>query len=158
MIDPSQRHFYDQHGYPSDELRKKGMPSIFDYKPRFSIYEAQMRTDSETNAVEDWFKAQGHSVNEPNIGIRQRLKNIYVELRFGFKYFDFPWNPKEFAIQIMVAVSISFFLVFVLMSYVRYKIERLQPGDPTLPAKLNELWNSADNQNDILGYLGLRPK
>ena len=27
-----------------------------------------------------------------------------------------------------------------------------------LPSRLNELWNRADNENDILGYFGLRPK
>ena len=134
------------------------MPSIFDYKPRFGIYEAQIRTDKETSAVEDWFKAQGHSVDEPNIGMRQRLKNLYVELRFGFDYFNFPWNPKAFAAQIAVSISLCFFITFVMMSYVRYKMDRLQPGDETLPARLNELWNTADNQNDILGYFGLRPK
>ena len=69
--------------------------------------------------------------------------------------FDF---VSEFAIEISVAVSFCFFIVFVMMSYVRYKIEKLQPGDPTLPARLNELWDRTDNQNDILGYFGLRPK
>ena len=59
---------------------------------RFGIYESEIRADNESSAVEDWFKAQGHSVNEPNIGIRQRLKNMYVELRYGLNYYNFPWR------------------------------------------------------------------
>lgn len=59
LIDPTQRHFYDQHGYPSDELKKQGIPSVFDWEPRFSIYTTRVRADNESSALEDWFKAQG---------------------------------------------------------------------------------------------------
>ena len=45
---------------------------------RFGIYEQTMTSDNETTAVEDWFKSQGHTLNEPKVGIRQRLKNAYI--------------------------------------------------------------------------------
>ncbi len=34
-----QRYFYDQHGHSSAELKRKGTPSIFDWTPKYSIYE-----------------------------------------------------------------------------------------------------------------------
>ena len=37
-----------------------------------------MTSDNETTAIEDWFKSQGHTLNEPKVGIRQRLKNAYI--------------------------------------------------------------------------------
>ena len=108
LIDVTQRHFYDQHGFSCDGLKKKGMPSIFDYKPKWSLYEGQ--EDSESTAVEDWFKAQGlsskrslrlllsnafilgHTWDEPKITLRQRMKNAYVEYRWGMKFYNFPWE------------------------------------------------------------------
>ena len=38
----------------------------------------KVSSDNETTAVEDWFKSQGHTLNEPKVGIRQRLKNAYI--------------------------------------------------------------------------------
>ncbi|TRY80906.1 hypothetical protein TCAL_16793 [Tigriopus californicus] len=58
----------------------------------WSIHEQEFRADGETSAVEDWFKAQGHSWDEPKTTIRQRLKNAYVEYRWGLKVYDFPWD------------------------------------------------------------------
>ena len=39
-------------------------------------------------------QAQGHSVRDQNITIRQRIKNAYIELRWGFVYHNFPWKLK----------------------------------------------------------------
>ena len=41
------------------------------------------------------FQAQGHSVRDENITMRQRLKNAYIELRWGFMYNNFPWELKS---------------------------------------------------------------
>jgi len=158
LMDPTQRHFYDSHGYPSDELRKKGMPSIFDYKPRFGIYESEIRADNESSAVEDWFKAQGHSVNEPNIGIRQRLKNMYVELRYGLNYYNFPWRIRAFFSAILIWIGVCGSLALILGWYLKYRNGLLDPQDPTLPTRNNDAWNSADRDNDVQGLFGHRPK
>ena len=57
-----------------------------------------MKADNETSALEDWFAAQGHSVKEPSFtDLRQRLKNAYIELRFGLMYFAFPWRWRGFS-------------------------------------------------------------
>ena len=37
-------------------FRKQGLPTIFDYVPKFSIYEEQILSDNETTGLEDWFK------------------------------------------------------------------------------------------------------
>ena len=34
LIDLTQRYFYDRFGHTSEELKKKGTPSIFDWTPR----------------------------------------------------------------------------------------------------------------------------
>ena len=34
LIDLTQRYFYDRHGHTSEELKKKGTPSIFDWTPK----------------------------------------------------------------------------------------------------------------------------
>ena len=55
-----------------------GKNCFFFFSFRFGIYEQTMTSDNETTAVEDWFKSQGHTLNEPKVGIRQRLKNAYI--------------------------------------------------------------------------------
>ena len=54
----SQRCFYDKHGYPSETLRQKELPDIFDWSPKFGIYEEEMLADEETTHVEEWMAAQ----------------------------------------------------------------------------------------------------
>jgi hypothetical protein len=34
LMDATQRHFYDRHGFTCEGLKKKGLPTIFDYKPK----------------------------------------------------------------------------------------------------------------------------
>ena len=41
--------------------------------------------------------------------------------------------------------------------YLRTYVAPSLPEDE-MPAKLNNLWNRADNENDILGYFGFRSK
>ena len=36
LIDLTQRYFYDRHGHTSEELKKKGTPSIFEWTPKES--------------------------------------------------------------------------------------------------------------------------
>ena len=36
----------------------------------------------------------GHSWDEPKITLRQKIKNAYVEYRWGVYYFKFPWRLK----------------------------------------------------------------
>ena len=37
LMDPTQRFYYDRHGYPEMELRTKGVPSIFDWEPKYVL-------------------------------------------------------------------------------------------------------------------------
>ena len=37
-------------------FRKQGLPNIFDYVPKYGIYEEQIFSDNETTGLEDWFK------------------------------------------------------------------------------------------------------
>ena len=41
--------------------------------------------------------------------------------------------------------------------YLRTYVAPFLPADE-MPARLNDLWNRADNENDILGYFGFRSK
>ena len=36
-------------------FRKQALPTIFDYRPKYGIYEEQILTDNETTGLEDWF-------------------------------------------------------------------------------------------------------
>jgi hypothetical protein len=53
-----------------------------------------VKADGETTSVEDWFTAQGHSGyrKDEKISLRQAMKNAYVEVKWGFKYWNFPWK------------------------------------------------------------------
>ena len=75
---------------------------------RFSIYEEEILADDETTAVEDWMAAQGHSTREQNISFKQRLKNAYIEYKWGMAFYDFPWNPKAMVGWALVVVCVAF--------------------------------------------------
>merc|ERR1719342_1838396 len=112
LIDLTQRYFYDNHGTACEELKVKGSHStIFDWVPKYSIYEQQTRADGETTEVEDWFKAQGHVGYETKISWRQRMKNAYIELRYGLGYYDFPWEWKTFVGWLTVWVVVIIALI-----------------------------------------------
>jgi len=149
LIDLTQRYFYDRHGYTSEELRKKGTPSIFDWRPKYGIYE-----DAGSNAkeVEDWFAAQGHTVHEEKITIRQRFKNAYVEYKYGMAYFDFPWKMKQFLASICAWILGLFGFYLALSSSLEYSSEKMGYRKP-IP--INFKWEN-DEIYDILWYTGVR--
>merc|ERR1719295_2251611 len=94
-MDPNQRSFYDQHGFAADALRKQGLPSIFDYTPKYGIYEERIHADGETTELEDWFAAQGHSVRDQNITIRQRIKKCIHRVKMGICISQFSLEIKR---------------------------------------------------------------
>lgn len=139
LIDLTQRHFYDRHGHPADFLKKKGSETIFDWTPKYGIYEES--PEARKKQVEDWFSAQGHSTTQPKITLRQVLKNAYVELKFGFNYYNFPWNWDIFFL------SVAGWAVFL---YVFREVVILWITNVTYnPPKLGE-------NRDILWFTGLR--
>ncbi|XP_059097037.1 uncharacterized protein LOC131891464 [Tigriopus californicus] len=157
LIDVTQRHFYDQHGYSCDGLRKKGIPSIFDYQPKWSIHEQEFRADGETSAVEDWFKAQGHSWDEPKTTIRQRLKNAYVEYRWGLKVYDFPWDFQGFTKWFVVLVVFIISAHFIMVSGIHKRVLSLPLDHPHRPQEINTAYGN-EEVKDILFLLGIRKK
>ena len=80
---------------------------------RFSIYEEEILADDETTAVEDWMAAQGHSTREQNITFKQRLKNAYIEYKWGMAFYNFPWNPKVMASWAIVTVTFALIVRYV---------------------------------------------
>jgi len=149
LIDLTQRYFYDNHGTACVELKKKGSNStIFDWVPKYSIYEEQTRADGETTEVEDWFKAQGHVGYDKKISLKQRMKNSYVELRYGFSYYDFPWEWKSFFGQMVVCVIV----IFVTMQSLLYSMQNISYRKP-IPIYLK--WEN-DDIYDILWFAGVR--
>jgi len=98
LMDMTERYFYDQHGHRANFLKKKGSETIFDWTPKYGIYEES--AEARKKEVEDWFEAQGHSTTQPKITLRQRLKNAFVELKFGMNYFNFPWNMDIFFLAV----------------------------------------------------------
>jgi len=149
LIDLTQRYFYDQHGVACQELKKRGSNStIFDWVPKYSIYE-ETRPDGESTQVEDWFKAQGHhGFNDERISIRQRMKNAYVEFRYGLAYYDFPWEWKKFAAGVTVLVISCYICIETL----NYGFKNVSYRKPT-PIYLK--WEN-DDIYDILWYVGAR--
>jgi len=149
LIDLTQRYFYDQHGTSCKELKEKGSNStIFDWVPKYSIYEQQTRADGETTEVEDWFKAQGHVGYETKISWRQRMKNAYIELRYGLSYYDFPWEWKPFVGWLTVWVVI----IIALIQTLNYAFQNCSRRKP-IPIYLK--WEN-DDIYDILWYAGAR--
>ena len=149
LIDLTQRYFYDRHGYTSEELRKKGTPSIFDWRPKYGIYED---AGADAKEVEDWFTAQGHTVHEEKITIRQRFKNAYVEYKYGMAYFDFPWKMKQFLASICAWILGLFGFYLALNSSLEFSSEKMGYRKP-IPINLK--WEN-DEVYDILWYSGVR--
>jgi len=157
LMDINQRHFYDQHGFAADALRKQGLPTIFDYVPKYGIYEEQILSDNETTGLEDWFAAQGHSVRDPNITIRQRLKNAYIELKWGLAYHNFPWKIKEFCLYFLGVCIFSGCLGWLYGIYIRRRVALLPDDHPHKPIQTNNKWEN-DDIRDILKFYGIRKK
>ena len=65
---------------------------------RFGIYSQPLWDETESKALEEFFKSQGHSASEPGVNFRQKLKNLYIEVRYGFNYYNFPWELKSFGL------------------------------------------------------------
>jgi len=146
LIDLTQRYFYDRHGFTSEGLKKSGTPSIFDWKPKYGIYNQE--ADEQATEVEDWFKAQGHAGYEEKITIRQRLKNAYVELRYGMTYYNFPWDFKSLAGWLLVW-SVGLAIFYQLMCYTLRNTVNRRP----IPIYLK--WEN-DEIYDILWFAGAR--
>merc|ERR1712241_428024 len=155
LMDLNQRSFYDQHGYAAEALRKQGLPSIFDYVPKYGIYEEQILSDNETTELEDWFASQGHSVRDQNITMRQRLKNCYIELRWGFIRHDFPWKLKEFFTTLLGLCIGSAVLGMAFGKYIRERTNNLPDNHPHKPILINNKWEN-DDIRDILKFYGVR--
>lgn len=149
LMDINQRYFYDQHGFAAEALRQQGLPTIFDYVPKFSIYEEQILSDNETTELEDWFKSQGHSAHDPKITLRQRFKNAYIELRWGLKYHNFPWNWKEFFQYMAAVLLISICIGWLYGKYLRRYTDSLPDDHPHKPIPLFKQWEN-DDVRDIL--------
>ena len=60
---------------------------------------------------------QGHSTKEQNITFKQRLKNAYIEYKYGMAYYNFPWNPKLMAGWVLTIVAICVITRYVSSSY-----------------------------------------
>merc|ERR1711936_815308 len=131
-------------------LCKKGSNStIFDWVPKYSIYENQTRADGETTELEDWFKAQGHQgFDVKRISLRQMMKNAYVEFRYGIRYYDFPWEWKNFFLGILGCV-VFMYSVLSALNYAYSKVSYRKP----VPIYLK--WEN-DDIYDILWYAGAR--
>jgi len=162
LMDIDQRCFYDTHGYPSDALKQKELPDIFNYVPKFSIYEEEILADNETTAVEDWMASQGHSTREQNVSFKQRLKNAYIEYKWGMAYWDFPWNPKLMAAFCGTLIAICITGRYLLLTYYKSHHDRLaSSSDPKdryqLPIQKND-WFKNDDPRDLLSYIGIRKK
>jgi len=149
LIDLTQRYFYDNHGTACQELKKKGSQStIFDWVPRYTIYHEQSRADGETTEVEDWFKAQGHVGYEKKISLRERMKNAYIELRYGLSYYDFPWQWRMF----FIGLSLWALVIFIIIEALNYGYRNVSHRKP-IPIYLK--WEN-DDIYDILWYVGAR--
>ena len=150
LIDLTQRYFYDHHGVACEELRKRGSNStIFDWVPKYSIYENQTRADGESTEVEDWFKAQGHQgFDAKRRSLRQIMKDAYVEFRYGLSYYDFPWEWKAFVGGLIAWIV----FLYVTIETLSYGFRSVSYRKPT-PYYLK--WEN-DDIYDILWYVGAR--
>jgi len=162
LMDIDQRCFYDKHGYPSDALKQKELPDIFNYVPKFSIYEEEILADNETTELEDWMATQGHSARDQNISFKQRLKNAYIEYKWGMAYWNFPWNPKLMAAYCASLIAIFFTGRYLLTAYYKNFFDRLAMSSDMkdryrLPVQKND-WFKNDDPRDLLSYIGIRKK
>jgi len=145
LRDPSQRYHYDIHGVSLEEFQKKEEENIYKWEPKYSVYTETQTVDGETTELEDWFTAQGH-VKKPSFW--QIFHNAWVELKFGFSFYDFPWQWKLFIIGCVAWTCFAFLILEVLKYLVRNSKHRR-------PVPLNSKWGNPD-QYDILWYAGIR--
>jgi len=141
LMDPNQRYYYDRHGYPEMELRQ-GVPSIFDWEPSFDLYTRRQKyaEPNQGTQMEDFFSAQGYSRDE-KLSWRQKIKNNYIEFKYGMKYYNFfDWQEWR-RILGRFALSMSFMLVFVyLFQKMTDNLVTMPEYKKYLPIKLNETW------------------
>ena len=95
--------------------------------------------------LEDWFTAQGH-VKKPSFW--QFFNNAWLELKFGFSFYNFPWQWKLFFIGCVAWTCLAFLMLEVFKYLVRNSKHRK-------PVPLNSKWGNPD-QYDILWYAGIR--
>jgi len=145
LRDPSEKYHYDLQGLPREEINKRGMDSVFEWEPKYSVYRETVVVDGETTELEDWFIAQGH-VNSPTLV--QRFKNAWIELKFGLDYFDFPWQWKLFFASLLAWGIFLFFMR-------KTQILIMQNFSIRKPVPLNLKWEN-DEIYDILWYVGAR--
>jgi len=153
LMDPTQRYFYDRHGFPPD-TRNQRSSSTYDYQPKYNVYRKPDEQQTQKQ-YEEWIKSQGHSGADEK-SYKQRLKNMYVELRYGFKYYDMPWKIKEF-FQILLGVSVTIVVIcYGFVNYIRWMMETT--GKDKNPPRLNDMSRNPEIalQNDILGHAGAR--
>ena len=72
LIDLTQRYFYDRHGHTSEELKKRGTPSIFDWTPKYGIYNEQTTADGESREQIIY----GHFIIQHFLDSRSFFENI----------------------------------------------------------------------------------
>lgn len=145
LRDPTEKYHYDIHGLPRDDINKRDSDSVYEWEPKYSVYRDTIVVDGETTELEDWFIAQGH-VKTPTL--KQRLKNAWVELKFGFDYFNFPWQWKVFFASLFAWGLFILFLrkcLIVTMHNVTFR----------KPVPLNFQWEN-DEIYDILWWVGAR--
>jgi len=145
LRDPSQRYHYDIHGVSLEEFQKKEEENIYKWEPKYSVYTETQTVDGETTELEDWFTAQGH-VKKPSFW--QFFNNAWLELKFGFSFYNFPWQWKLFFIGCVAWTCLAFLMLEVFKYLVRNSKHRK-------PVPLNSKWGNPD-QYDILWYAGIR--
>ena len=81
------------------DIRKKWYPLIPTCNTFFTHFICRNRRSDEEQTrkdYEEWIKSQGHSGHgAQKINMKQKFKNMWVEWRYGFKYYDFPWEIKS---------------------------------------------------------------
>merc|ERR1719295_2296391 len=76
------------------------------------------------------------------------MKNAYVEFRYGIKYYDFPWEWKNFFLSVLGCV-VFMYTVLASLNYAYSKVSYRKP----VPLYLK--WEN-DDIYDILWYAGAR--
>jgi len=158
LIEPTQRYFYDRNGFPSDPTKKRNQSSTsstaHDYDPKYNIYRNRRSDEEQTRKeYEEWIKSQGHSGHaEQKINMKQKFKNMWVDFRYGFKYYDFPWEIKSFFITLLAVSSAMGIVLYGFKSYIRYYMADVKV------ARLNDMTRNPETalQSDILGAAGVR--
>jgi len=87
-------------------------------------------------------------LNDKRVSLRQRLKNAYVELRFGLDHYNFPWELRKFA-----AMLVAFAVGMAAAREMFIKVLQACPNRP--PVQYNFKWENTDIY-DILWYTGVR--